>query len=88
LKGAEHLRGRPMAEITAAPPVVAEIKRAVARVNAQLAPFEQIRRYRVLDRDLTIQAGELTATMKIRRNRVLSNHRPAIEELYSGRESL
>jgi long-chain acyl-CoA synthetase len=87
LKGAEHLRGRPMSEIVSAPPVVAEVKRAVAHVNAQLAPFEQIRRYRILDRELTIQGGELTATLKIRRSRVLSNYRAVIEELYIVREN-
>jgi long-chain acyl-CoA synthetase len=59
----------------------------VAHVNAQLAPFEQIRRYRILDRELTIQGGELTATLKIRRSRVLSNYRAVIEELYIVREN-
>ena len=44
-----------------------EMRKAVKRVNKQLAPFEQIRKYRILERELTIENGELTATMKVRR---------------------
>ena len=62
--------------------------RAVARVNCHLAPFEQIRKFRVLDRDFSIEHGELTATMKLRRGRVLENHRALIAEMYAGREDL
>ena len=79
--------GRPPgAEIAAAPPVTAEIQKAVFRVNRQLAPFEQVRKYRVLRRDFSIEAGELTATMKLRRSRALENCREEIAELYAGRE--
>ena len=43
--------------------------------DRQLAP----RRY-------SIQQGELTPTMKVRRNRVLENHRELVSELYAGRD--
>ena len=62
------------------------IARAVANVNTQLASFEQIRKFRILDRDFSIDYGELTPTMKVRRNRVLENHRALISEMYMGRE--
>ncbi len=64
----------------------AEVKKAVARVNRKLAPFEQIRKFRILERDFTIETGELTPTMKVRRNRVLENHREVVSELYLGKE--
>ena len=86
LKGMEPWRGRPAAEIAQAPPVLAEIRKAVARVNKQLAPFEQVRKYRVLPRDFSIEQGELTATMKIRRAQALANCKAHIDELYAGRE--
>lgn len=63
-----------------------EVKKAVARVNRQLAPFEQIRKFRILERDFSIETGELTPTMKVRRNRVLENHRELVSELYMGKE--
>ena len=73
--------------LSQAPPVLAEIKKAVTRVNKQLAPFEQVRKYRVLPRDFTLEQGELTATMKVRRSRALANFKAEIEELYAGRDA-
>ena len=66
--------------------VTKEVQAAISRVNTQLADFERIRRFKVLDRDFSIEEGELTPTMKIRRARVLENHSALISELYLGRE--
>jgi long-chain acyl-CoA synthetase len=86
LKGMEPLKGKPAAEVVSAGPVAQELRQAVKRVNKQLAPFEQIRKYRILERELSIENGELTATMKVRRARVLENFKRDIEELYAGKE--
>jgi long-chain acyl-CoA synthetase len=86
LKGMEQWKGRKAAEVAAAPPVLAEIQKAVSRVNKQLAPFEQVRKYRVLPREFSIENGELTATMKLRRGRALENCKEEIAELYGARE--
>jgi len=85
LDGMKEYRGRPAA-MTDAPPVRAELARIVQRVNKQLAPFEQVRKFRVISREFSIEEGELTATMKVRRMRVLENFREHIEELYAGKE--
>jgi long-chain acyl-CoA synthetase len=86
VKGIEPYRGRPMAEIVESPPLKAEAQKAIRRVNAQVAPWEQIRRYKILDRDFSIDAGELTPTMKIRRARALENFRHYVTEMYAGKE--
>ena len=86
LKGMESFKGSPPSDLAKAPPVIAEVQRAVHRVNAQLAPFEQVRKHRILARDFSIEQGELTATMKLRRAQALENFREAIAELYAGRE--
>ena len=86
LKGMEQFKGRGPNEVAVAPPVLAEVQKAVARVNKQLAPFEQIRKFRVLEHDFSIESGELTPTMKVRRSRVLENHREVVSELYMGKE--
>ena len=62
------------------------VKDVVARVNKQLADFERIRRFKILDREFAIERGELTPTMKIRRAQVLENHKDLVSELYLGRE--
>ena len=84
LPGMDPYKGKPAAEVIAAPPVVSDVKRIVQKINKQLAPFEQIRRYHVLDRDFTIEEGELTPTMKVRRQRVLENHRRIVSDLFLG----
>ena len=86
LKGMEASAGRSPAEICAAPPVEKEMRRIVNQVNRQLAPFEQVRRFRILPRDFSIEQGELTATMKVRRTKAIENFKQDIDALYAGRE--
>src|SRR5579884_592608 len=74
------------AQLREAEPVNAAVQAAVTRVNKQLADFERIRRFKVLERDFSIDQGELTPTMKIRRARVLENHRELVSGLYLGRD--
>ena len=62
--------------------VAREVYQAIARVNRNLAPFEQIRRFRIVDRDFTVLSGELTPTLKVRRARVLENFRDAVAQMY------
>jgi long-chain acyl-CoA synthetase len=64
------------------------VEDVIARVNNQLADFERIRRFKVLDREFSIEQGELTPTMKIRRSRVLENHKSLVTELYLGKDAL
>jgi long-chain acyl-CoA synthetase len=66
--------------------VTKAVQAAVARINSQLAEFERIRRFRILDREFSIEQGELTPTMKIRRAQVLENHRDLVNQLYPARE--
>ena len=69
-------------------PVEKAVQEAVSRVNRQLADFERIRRFRILQHDFSIERGELTPTMKIRRSRVLENYAPLLGELYLGKEEM
>jgi long-chain acyl-CoA synthetase len=81
---AESIRGAndPGIPLNEAPPVIAEVQKIVSRVNKQLAPFEQVKRFRILPREFTIENGEVTATMKVRRKQVLENFRTELDSLY------
>ncbi|MBV9085784.1 MAG: AMP-binding protein [Acidobacteriaceae bacterium] len=87
LNGVEDARAQP-AEILNSEPVSKAVRAAVSRVNKQLADFERIRRFKILERDFSIEQGELTPTMKIRRGRVLENHSELVSELYLGKEEM
>lgn len=67
-------------------PAQKAVQQAISRVNKQLADFEQIRRFKILESDFSIEKGELTPTMKIRRERVLKNYASSVAELYLGKE--
>ena len=64
------------------------VERAVRETNRELPPFEQIRKFKILTREFSIEAGELTPTMKLRRARALANHSAEVRELYAGRDLL
>lgn len=87
LPGMEQFRGKGLDEIASAAPVNAEVQRVVNKINRQLAPFEQIRKFRILPRDFSIESGEMTATMKVRRAKVLANFKDAVDQLYAGKEA-
>ena len=88
LDGIGHLPDDHSGDQLQAEPVTKAVQQVVARVNQQLADFERIRRFKVLGRDFSIEHGELTPTMKIRRAQVLDNHKELVSDLYLGREEI
>jgi long-chain acyl-CoA synthetase len=64
------------------PAVIREVQSIVSRVNKRLAPFEQVKRFCVLPREFSIEFGEVTATMKVRRKQVLENFKTELDALY------
>ena len=60
----------------------AEIRTAVDAVNQRFARIEQIKRFAILDRELTQQDGELTPTLKVKRNIVYKKFADTFNRLY------
>lgn len=58
------------------------VERRIERVNAKLASYETIKRFVVLERPLTVAEGLLTATLKVRRKKVVETFRAEFEALY------
>jgi len=56
----------------------------IDELNATLAPFETIKRFELLERDLSADAGELTPTLKVRRKIVTQTFHELIEGMYAG----
>jgi long-chain acyl-CoA synthetase len=61
----------------------AEAARAVAAVNTQLASFETIKKFWVGDEPLSVEAGLLTTSLKLRRKAVYERYRDRFEALYA-----
>jgi long-chain acyl-CoA synthetase len=64
------------------PDLAARFAEVVDGVNAGLARFEQIREFRVLPRGFTVDGGELTPTMKVKRRVVAAAYAELIEGMY------
>jgi long-chain acyl-CoA synthetase len=62
--------------------VHAEIRTAVETVNGSLNRWETVKEFRILSRELTVESGELTPSLKIKRAVVIRNHSAVIEEIY------
>jgi long-chain acyl-CoA synthetase len=65
------------------PEVRALIQEVLDKVNARHANVEQIKRFAILPRDLSIDHGELTPSLKVKRKAVHTNHADAIAALYA-----
>jgi long-chain acyl-CoA synthetase len=59
-----------------------EIAAAVERVNQCHAPVEQLKYWRLIPEPLTVESGELTPTMKVKRNVVSNRYADLIEAMY------
>ena len=71
-------------ELLQAAPVRALYQSVIDELNADLAPFETIKKFELLDRDLSSDAGELTPTLKVRRKIVTQTFAALIEGMYAG----
>ncbi|WP_034649570.1 AMP-dependent synthetase/ligase [Corynebacterium vitaeruminis] len=73
---------RSVSEMATDPVLRAEIQDAVNAVNATVSHAEAIKKFYILDRDLTEEADELTPTMKVKRNVVARRYADAIAQIY------
>ena len=74
---------RTVDEAARSAPFRAYVEKQVELVNARLARYESIKKFALLPRELTVEAGELTPTLKLKRRVILERYREAIEGLYS-----
>ena len=65
------------------PKVRAEYQTIVDKVNATLANFETIKRFRLVPDEWTVDSGELTPSMKLRRRVIAQKYARTIAELYA-----
>jgi long-chain acyl-CoA synthetase len=77
--------GAPLTEQRDNPDLRSEIDSAINRANRAVSRAEQVKTFRILPRDFTEAGGELTPTLKIKRNVVAERYTADVEALYAGR---
>ncbi len=80
----EHgLGGKSYAEIVADPQTREMVSDYIDDLNGQLNRWETIKKFELLDHDLSVESGELTPSMKVKRNVVEQNYAGVIDKLYA-----
>lgn len=72
-----------LAELIQKNEVLAQIDSDIKKMNLTLAPAEQIKKFKLLDHDFSVESGELTPTMKVKRKVVNEKYKTAIDSLYA-----
>jgi long-chain acyl-CoA synthetase len=71
-------------ELVGLPQVEAHYQALVDQLGDDLAKFERIKRIKLLAREFSIEAGELTPTMKVKRRVIEQKYKNLIDEIYEG----
>jgi long-chain acyl-CoA synthetase len=71
------------AELARHADVRAAVEAGVQELNKRLNRWETIKDFRILDRDLTVETGELTASLKVKRRVVESHYATLLDEMYA-----
>lgn len=77
-----HLAGKGLKGPGAAEATRALVERRIEEVNAELASYEKIKRFVIMDEPLTVEGGLLTPTLKVKRKKVYETFRAPLEALY------
>ena len=65
------------------PQICKMMEERIAELQKDMAPYEKIKKFRMIKRGFTIESGELTSTLKLRRAVILQNYAAMIEEMYN-----
>jgi long-chain acyl-CoA synthetase len=80
----EHDLPEDIASLSVHPAIRELIQAEVDRVNAKYAQVEQVKKFAILDHDLSQPTGELTPTLKVKRNVVNEKYADVFDALYNG----
>nr|WP_202436929.1 AMP-dependent synthetase/ligase [Streptomyces sp. SID5910] len=78
------LEGKPYADVVAAPETVEMVDGYVKQLNQGLQRWQTIKKFRLLPRDLDVEHGEITPSLKLKRPVVEREYKHLIEEMYEG----
>jgi long-chain acyl-CoA synthetase len=79
---ANGMAGKPFGEIARDPKINEAVTGYVEQLNKHLNRWEQVKKFAIIDRELTVEAGDLTPSLKLKRKVVVDDFRDKIDELY------
>jgi len=79
---ANGMGGKPYAEIVTSDAAQAMVQGYVDELNATLNRWETIKKFTILDRDLTVESGEMTPSLKLKRKYVETEYADVLDKMY------
>jgi long-chain acyl-CoA synthetase len=79
---ANGLAGKSYAEIVTSPAVQTLVQGYVDELNAGLNRWETVKKFTILDRDLTVEGGEMTPSLKLKRKYVETTYGDLLDKMY------
>jgi long-chain acyl-CoA synthetase len=78
----EHDLPEDLADLSQRDEVREMVQKELDRANSNYAQVEQVKRFEIMDHDLSIESGELTPTLKVKRNVVYDRYQDVFEGMY------
>ncbi len=78
----QNISYRDWIDLAQHPQVFKEVEKRIEFFNKQLAKFETIKKFAILTEDFSIESGELTPTLKIKRKEINKNHKNVLDSFY------
>jgi long-chain acyl-CoA synthetase len=78
-----HVNYFDLADLVMHEPIEELLEQRVAEINQRLAKYETIKRFVLLPTEFTVDGGELTPTLKLRRKQIVEKYGEKIEEMYA-----
>jgi long-chain acyl-CoA synthetase len=75
------------AELLTHPQIIGLFERQVDKYTPELAQYEKIKGVALLEKEMTIESGELTPTLKVKRRVVMEKYKDLINRLYAEKEA-
>ncbi len=72
------------ADVAARPEIVAAVQKVLDTLNAHEPPYNQLKRFHVMDHDFTQESGDLTPTLKVKRKACTQRYQAVLDKLYDG----
>lgn len=78
------LGGKSYAELSKEPAVIALVQAAMDTMNSELPSYSTVKKFALLDKDFTVEDGELTASLKVKRRIVEDRNMHILDGFYEG----
>ncbi|MCW2768788.1 MAG: long-chain fatty acid--CoA ligase, partial [Aeromicrobium sp.] len=80
---ANGMAGKSYTEVVRSSEIRAVVQGLIDELNSKINRWESIKKFAILDHDLSIESGEITPSMKVKRNVVEANHKTILDGFYA-----